>query len=64
MSTGEGSTAFLREAIVGMADIADENGQPIVYSEDLRDQLIAVPYVRGAIARTYFTAIAKGVAGN
>jgi hypothetical protein len=47
-----------------MFDLIGEDEQPLSYSEDLRDQLLEMPYVRLAILQTYTKAITKVRTGN
>lgn len=56
--------AMLQRTIVGLDELVDEADQPLTYSDALRDQLIAVPYVRIALARTYVSAVTKARQGN
>ncbi len=62
--TDEGEQATLRRAIVSMSDVVGEDDQPLEYSDHLRDQLIAVPYVRIGLMRAYIAAVAKARVGN
>lgn len=64
LSTTEGSADFLRKAIVSLDDIAGEDGQPLPYNDELREQCLRIPYVRQALAKTYFEAVAKARVGN
>lgn len=64
LNTAQGSTSFLKDAVVGMDDIVGEDDQPLSYSDELRDQLLRLPFVRAALARTYFQAVSKVAAGN
>lgn len=60
----EGQAASLRKVITHMEDLVGDNDQPIPYSDEIRDQLIAVPYVRLALMKTYLEAVTKTKAGN
>jgi hypothetical protein len=64
LNSTAGSTAFLREVIVSLSDLAGDDDQPLPYNDGLRDRLLKVPYIRAALARTYFTAINKAAVGN
>lgn len=64
LETTEGSTAFLRSALVSMDDLVGDDDKPLPYSDKLRDQLLKVPYIRIALARTYFQAVHKAALGN
>lgn len=54
-----GTTALLRRVFVGWPEgaIGDEGGAPLAFSEEARDQLIAIPYVRLGLLRAYGKAV-------
>lgn len=60
----EGQLADCRKVIVSMDDLIDENDQPVSYSDAIRDQLIAMPYVRLAVLQSYIEAVSKAKLGN
>lgn len=60
----EGQKGLLQRVICGMADLVGEDDQPLPYSDELRDQLIGVPYVRLAMLVAYTGAVTKAKAGN
>jgi hypothetical protein len=64
ISTIEGSNGFLRAIIVELLDLVDAKEQPVPYSDKLRDQLFALPFIRTALVKTYFDAIRKAAEGN
>jgi len=64
LNSTSGSSAFLRDALISMSDLVDDHGAQLVYSDNLRDQMLKVPYVRTALARAYFSAITKAAVGN
>lgn len=64
LARAEDTTEFLRTVIVHIDDVQDENGAPISYSDDVRDTLLKIPYVRSALGRGYFEGIGKGRKGN
>ena len=55
---------LIRKTLVGWAGIQNVNGDEMPFSEELRDRLMARPYVRYAIARAYYDAIGGRAAGN
>lgn len=55
-AAAEGGVPWLKEHILAIDDLCDEEGKPLAYSEDLRDQLLAQPYVRVALFAAYFDA--------
>ncbi len=64
LSAEDDSLRFLQRVIVRLGDLADEDGKALPYSDKVRDQVLALPYARGAIAAAYFAAIAKARQGN
>jgi len=63
-TTPPGMQAFLQAAVVGVSDIQDDQGQPIPYSNDLRDRLIDIPPIMNALFNAYVSACAGARAGN
>lgn len=57
LTDADGSTDFLRRVLVSLDDIVDANDAQVPYNDQLRDQLLGLPYVRLALARTYFDAL-------
>lgn len=64
LATTEGTSAFLCAVIESLDDIADANGEQIPYNNEVRDQVLKMPYVRLALSREYFEAVAKARKGN
>jgi hypothetical protein len=64
LATTEDVKAFLREIIVSLDDLADENGQPVTYSPAILEDLLGLGYVRLALLTTYTRAQVKAVTGN
>ena len=57
-------TAFLTKAVRHIDNLIDERGQPVPYSDRLRDQLIQEADVRTGLMRTYQKALTKAAEGN
>lgn len=55
---------FLRDIIVKLDDLVDDAGNPVSYNDEIREQLLSLPYVRIALLRTYTRAQIKVLAGN
>ena len=55
---------FLREALVGMEDLANADGMPLAYNDEVREAVLDLPYARLGLLRTYMTAISKARMGN
>lgn len=60
----DGQQKLLRRVVRGLEDVVDDADKPLPYSDELRDQLIAVPYVRAAMLQSYLAAIGKTRVGN
>lgn len=45
---------FIKEMVKGWDGIAEENGEPFLFSEEHRDRLLDVPEVRRALFDAYF----------
>lgn len=61
---GPSSTEFLKHAVVHLDDVAGVDDAPIEYSDELRDQVIALPYARVALVRAYHEAVSGALLGN
>ncbi|MDZ4136033.1 MAG: hypothetical protein U1D06_10655 [Paracoccaceae bacterium] len=64
VDTFDGTVTWLREIIISLGDLVDEAGKAIPYSDEVRDRVLALPYARIALARTYFAAVGKARLGN
>lgn len=60
----EGQRGVLRKVIKGFDELIGDDDKPVPFSDDLREQLIGVPFVRIALFQTYLKAISKAKAGN
>ena len=56
-SIDDGDLGVLRQALIGWREMIDDNNATVPFSEEKRDQLLAVPFVRRAIADTYARAM-------
>lgn len=57
-------TESVRRILISMDELEGADGKPLLWSDELRDQLIAVPYVRAALVQTYVAAVTKTRVGN
>lgn len=64
LGTTAGSTEFLRRAVVSVDGVQNEAGEPLIFSDQLRDQLIDLPHVRTALAVGYAEGVGKAKTGN
>ena len=64
LDTEKGSADFVRAILISLDDIVGADKKPVPYSDELRDQVIAVPYARMALVRTYMAAVGGAKAGN
>ena len=62
--TAEGLKDLVRKILVRLDDMVDEQGKPLPYSDDLRDQLLELPYMRLGLLRGYQAAMIGAKAGN
>ncbi|MFD1342880.1 hypothetical protein [Litorisediminicola beolgyonensis] len=62
--TGPGIRSFLRTAIVKLDELVGEDGKELSYSDQLKDRLLDMPYVRIALLQTYSDAVSKAATGN
>lgn len=53
-------TDLLSEAVAEVMDLGDETGQPITWSDQVKVQLLDIPYVRAALVRAFFESITGG----
>ncbi|AZV77933.1 hypothetical protein EBB79_08510 [Parasedimentitalea marina] len=60
----EGVKEFLREVMISADDLVDDKEKPIPYSEEIREGLLNLPYVRMALLKTYTTALIQDALGN
>src|SRR5262245_3305421 len=60
-----GNGKVLQEALVKVhSPIGDAEGRPLTWSDDVRDQLLDIPYVSAALVKAYFATIQGAPAGN
>ncbi|MFC3442547.1 hypothetical protein ACFOKF_15335 [Sphingobium rhizovicinum] len=64
LSSGPGSTDFLRRAVDSLSDLVDEKDQPVSWNDSVRDLLFGQLYVRKALVRAYFEAVSGAQSGN
>lgn len=62
--TPEANNAFLAESVVSIDGLQDDAGQPIECTDDIREALLKLPFVRTAISKFYGDAIGKVAKGN
>ncbi|MFN4172713.1 MAG: hypothetical protein ACK4GW_13265 [Pseudorhodobacter sp.] len=65
-STLEGVRAYARRILIGWDGIVADDGSktPVPYSDETREQLIAIPFVRFGIFNAYNAALAGARSGN
>lgn len=57
----DAETEIMREYFVGWGDdLVGEDGQPLPYSDEMRDRLLDVAFVRRAVTDAYWTAMNGG----
>lgn len=55
---------FLRASILHLSDIIDEDGEPVSYSTELLDAVLAEPWARVGLVKAYWTALSGNRAKN
>ena len=55
---------FLRQAVLSLDDVVDDQDAPLAFSAELLEEVIAPPYVRIGLIRAYWQALAGAKAGN
>lgn len=55
---------FLRDAIVSLDGLADDDERPLGYSAELRDRVLALPFARLALWMGYLREMSGARAGN
>ena len=63
-NSAEGFKAFLREVVVEMHDLVDDDDAPVSYSDAIRDRLLGWQHIRLGLQRAYWTALTKARLGN
>lgn len=63
-ATLEGQKQLLTRIVCHFDDVVGEDDKPVPYSDELRGQFIAVPYIRAALVQTYLQAVTKTKLGN
>lgn len=59
-----GTRDFLKQVTVRLDDLVDANDKPVPYSDEVRDQVIVMPWVALALVREYFASVGKAAEGN
>ncbi|MVO16854.1 hypothetical protein [Parasedimentitalea huanghaiensis] len=60
----DGIKAFLREAMISADELVDEKNEPVAFSDEIREGLLSLPYVRVALLKTYTLAQVQESVGN
>lgn len=58
------SPEFLKQAILRIDDVIDDEGEPVPSSETLVDQVIAQPFTRLPLVKAYMQALTGARLGN
>ncbi|WP_297772674.1 hypothetical protein [uncultured Roseovarius sp.] len=57
MRTTRGEREFLAATVFHIDDVEDEKGSALPYSDNLRDRLVGLAYVRVALINAYYAAL-------
>jgi hypothetical protein len=55
---------FLRQVILRIDDVVDDEGEPLPYGPEMLEQMIATPFARVGLVKAYFQAVSGARAGN
>jgi hypothetical protein len=64
LGTEPGMRSFLDRAVVKCDELLDLDGNPVEWSDEVRDRLFDLPHVRVALIRTYTESLAEARKGN
>ena len=64
LGAGSGVRDFLAETVTHLADIVDDDGEPIPFSDQLLNDVLENYACRLALINTYMAGVAKAKAGN
>ncbi|WP_316200404.1 MULTISPECIES: hypothetical protein [unclassified Bradyrhizobium] len=64
LGTIAGTDMFLDKTVMTFLDLADDDGQPIACTPEIRERLLRDPNVRLALSAHYFAAVTKVPEGN
>lgn len=56
--------AFLREVMISADELVDDKEKPVPFTEEVREGMLNLPYVRMALLKTYTTALIQETVGN
>lgn len=59
-----GTNDWLRTILIGWEGVVAENGDPVSFSNAVRDELLDVPFIRMALIQTYNAAMMGARRGN
>lgn len=63
-ASGDKLRAFLERCVERFDDLADDDGNEIPFSPDVKGDLLARPYVRMALLREYLRSMSGAKSGN
>jgi hypothetical protein len=64
MANTDGTKDFLRRAVLSMDDLADESGEAIPYTDEIREAVLARPDARIALMAAYHNGMMGLLPGN
>lgn len=59
LATEAGTTDLLNRVVAHVADLIDDDGEPLLWSDRVANMLFALPHARLAIVRGYFDAVSE-----
>lgn len=65
LASTTGTTDYLRRIFIGWdSGVVDEDGAPMPFSDETRDELLDIPFIRMAVLSAYNGAMAGAKRGN
>lgn len=59
LTTEPGTAEFLGRIVVSVEELIDDDGEPVLWCDRVRDALFGLPHARLAIVQGYFAAVSE-----
>ncbi|ODR93524.1 hypothetical protein AUC70_11710 [Methyloceanibacter stevinii] len=64
MTTEQGTRDMLDAAVDRLDDLADGDGKPLEFNDEVKAAVLSLPYARAGLANAYYAAVTKVARGN
>lgn len=64
MMSVDGTNDWLRTILIGWEGVVDDDGEPVTFNNQVRDELLDVPFIRMAVIQSYNAAMMGAKRGN